>query len=140
MSLFFQGTIASPSQLSPASLTQQSTDSVLQRSSVSPLQLSIPSDSEGSEKTGSPTTCFVNQKQMKRRKIDPMETAFCRINTTLNSMAMQVSSRRNEDLLEKNDPDVLIGNLVTAELKKTMEPKKSMLKKKFMEMLYSSDN
>ncbi|CAL1687494.1 unnamed protein product [Lasius platythorax] len=99
----------------------------------------MPSDSD-SEILSPPSTCFIrNQKPVKRQKIELMESAFSQINTTLNTMAMQICSKRNSTS-DNDDPDVLIGKLVTTELRKTPEPRKTILKKKFMEILYGSDN
>lgn len=64
-----------------------------------------------------------------------METAFHQMNNTLSTMVTQVCSQKKP--VNANDPDVLIGNLVTAELKIATEPQKSELKRKFMELLYS---
>jgi len=64
-----------------------------------------------------------------------METAFHQRNNTLSTMATQVCCQKK--LVNVNDPDVLIGNLVTAELKIATELQKSELKRKFMELLYS---
>jgi len=51
-------------------------------------------------------------------------------------MATQICSKKNPTS-DNDDPDVLIGKLITAELKTTPEPKKSILKKKvFGNMLF----
>jgi len=45
-----------------------------------------------------------------------METAFFQMNTTLSTMASRILQNRNDN--DIHDPDVIIGKLVTAELKK----------------------
>ncbi|XP_070154060.1 uncharacterized protein [Polyergus mexicanus] len=94
------------------------------------------SETEGSVKVSLPTSCFSGNQQrtFKKRCIDPVETAFHQMNNTLNSMIAEVCSRRKP--VNENDPDVLIGKLVTAELQMTAEPYKTELKRKFMELLY----
>ncbi|EFN88215.1 hypothetical protein EAI_02135 [Harpegnathos saltator] len=74
------------------------------------------------------SVCLFYKKPGKKRKIDPMESAFSQINTTLSMMAMQICSNNNRTS-DNNDPDILIGKLVTAELKKTPEPRKNILRK-----------
>ncbi|XP_011883916.1 PREDICTED: uncharacterized protein LOC105571054 isoform X2 [Vollenhovia emeryi] len=86
-----------PSQQSIATIQHSTT--VSERSAVSSPQpstassshqLSLPSDSD-SEILSPPSTCFMGkQKSIKKRKIDPIESTFSQINTTLNTMAMQV--------------------------------------------------
>ncbi|XP_029672100.1 uncharacterized protein LOC115240848 [Formica exsecta] len=95
-------------------------------------------ETEGSVKVSPPTSCFSGNQQrtFKKRRIDPVETAFHQMNNTLNIMVAEVCSRRKP--VNENDPDVLIGKLVTAELQMTAEPHKSELKRKFMELLYFS--
>lgn len=51
-------------------------------------------------------------------------------------MAAEVCSRKKP--MEGNDPDVLIGKFVTAELQAAKESHKSELKQKFMELLFFS--
>lgn len=98
--------------------------------------MSLDSDSEI---LSPPSTCYINNnKSLKKRKIEPIESAFSQINTTLSTMATQILSKNKSS--NNDDSDDLIGKLVTAELKKASEPKKSILKKKFMEILYFSDN
>lgn len=53
-------------------------------------------------------------------------------------MATQIYSKKNPTS-DNDDPDILIGKLVTAELKKTPESRKNILKKKFMDILYNCD-
>lgn len=126
-----------PSHHSIAALSPQRTiASPSHRSTTSSFQQSMPSDSD-SDVLSPPSTCFINNQKSKKRKIEPIENAFSQINTTLSTMATQILSKKNPIL--DDDPDVLIGKLVTAELKKTLEPRKNILKKKFMEM-YCSDN
>lgn len=86
----------------------------------------------------SPSSCFSKNQQrtFKKRKIDPVETAFHQMNSTLSIMAAEVCSRKIP--MDDNDPDVLIGKLVTAELQVAKEPHKSELKQKFMELIYFS--
>jgi len=48
-------------------------------------------------------------------------------------MATQILSKKNPIL--DDDPDVLIGKLVTAELKKTLEPRKTFEKKVYGNVL-----
>lgn len=48
-------------------------------------------------------------------------------------MASTICQNKNEN--DADDMDILIGKLVTAELKKAIEPKKTILKKS---LLYSS--
>lgn len=55
------------------------------------------------------------------------------MNSTLNTMASTICQNKNEN--DADDMDILIGKLVTAELKKAIEPKKTILKKS---LLYSS--
>ncbi|KAM0729409.1 hypothetical protein ACS0PU_004763 [Formica fusca] len=94
------------------------------------------SETEGSVKVSPPTSCFSGNQQrtFKKRRIDSVETAFHQMNSTLNTMVAEVCSRRKP--VNENDPDVLIGKLVTAELQMTAKPHKSELKRKFMELLY----
>lgn len=83
-----------------------------------------------------PVSCFSEnqQKTSKKRRIDPVETAFHQMNSTLSTMAGEMCSRRKP--ANDNDPDVLIGKLVTAELQMATEEHKRELKRKFIELLY----
>jgi len=95
------------------------------------------SDSD-SEILSPPSACYVqNQKSMKKQKVEPIENAFSQINTTLSTMTTQILSKNNATL--DNNDSVLIGKLVTAELKKLLN-QKEYFEKKFMEILYCSDN
>lgn len=67
------------------------------------------------------------------KKVDPVETAFVQMNSTLNNVMSTIYQNKNNNL---DDTDVLIGQLVIAELKKTLEPKKTILKNKLMQLLY----
>lgn len=106
------------SERSVASSSQRSTASPWHRSTTFSFQQSMPSDSD-SEILSPPSTCFIRiKKPVKRQKIEPIESAFSQINTTLNTMAMQIYSKRNSTSDNIDDPDVLIGKLVTTEFKK----------------------
>lgn len=85
--------------------------------------------------------CYLNDdRKMKRPKVDPVETAFHRMNSTITTMVDKICSKPAKvNVSDDNDPDVIIGKLVTAELKNTAEPKKAQMKKKFMSILYSLD-
>lgn len=87
-----------------------------------------------------PSSCFSGnqQKTNKKRKIDPVETAFHKMNNTLGTMAEACFQRKAINNQNDNNADVLIGKLVTVELQATVEPHKSDLKCKFMEILYFS--
>ncbi|KYM99938.1 hypothetical protein ALC62_09309 [Cyphomyrmex costatus] len=106
------------------------------KSSISSLRQTSASDIERSAMVS--PSCFSGKQQraFKKRKIDPVETAFYQMNNTLSTMADKVCSRRT--LVNDNDADVLIGKLITAELQRTIEPHKSELKQKLMEFLYFS--
>ena len=54
--------------------------------------------------------------------------------TIFNTVVARIVHNQTDDI---NDPDVIIGKLVTAKLRKIMEPIKNTLKRKFMEILYS---
>ncbi|KYN06193.1 hypothetical protein ALC62_02866 [Cyphomyrmex costatus] len=82
-----------------------------------------------------PLSCFTETRRPSKRPKDAVETAFCQMNTTLNTVASKIVQNQNDSDIQ--DPDVIIGKLVTAELKRTMEPMKSTLKRKFLEIMYS---
>ncbi|XP_067212834.1 uncharacterized protein [Linepithema humile] len=91
--------------------------------------------SERSDLVSPPLSCFSGNQQrvFKKRKFDPVETAFHQMNHTLSTMAAEVCSQKKA---VNDDTDVLIGKLVTAELQAAIELRKSELKQKFMKLLY----
>lgn len=116
----------------------QSTD-VVDNISKKPDGLAVHNDSTTSSPSpsiGSPTpsSCYSGgTRTIKKSKAKPVEDAFCRLNTTLGTIVSHVTARASP-----NDPDIIIGQLVTAELKKLEEPKKSQVKQKIFELLYSN--
>ncbi|KAL6416930.1 hypothetical protein ACFW04_014771 [Cataglyphis niger] len=83
----------------------------------------IASETEGSSvKVSPPTSCFSENQQriFKKRRIDPVETAFHQINNTLNTIVAEVCSRRKPVM--KTRTIHIIGKLVTTELQMTAEP------------------
>ncbi|TGZ33115.1 hypothetical protein DBV15_10921 [Temnothorax longispinosus] len=95
------------------------------------------SETEETNVVSPPSSCFSGnmQRTFKKQKINPVEIAFHQMNNTLSNIA-EVCSRKKP--VNDNDPDVVIGKLVTAELQTATEPYKSELKRKFMELLYFS--
>ena len=145
-----QRSIPSPMQRSIPSSIQRSTPPMLFQQRSTPLSvrsLSVPfppriplseinNPSTSINISNTPSACFNGMnKPAKTLKIDPVENAFIQMNSALSTVASGILQNRNNN--DVHDPDVIIGQLVTAELKRTMEPMKSTLKKKFMELLYS---
>ncbi|KYN18721.1 hypothetical protein ALC57_08949 [Trachymyrmex cornetzi] len=98
------------------------------QSSIPSSRQTFASDMEGSAMVS--PSCFLGKQAFKKRKIDPMETAFHQMNNTLSTMANKVCSRRTP--VNDNDADVLIRKLITTELQRAIEPHKSELKQKLM--------
>ncbi|XP_024868957.1 uncharacterized protein LOC112452788 [Temnothorax curvispinosus] len=95
------------------------------------------SETEETNVVSPPSSCFSGnmQRTFKKQKINPVEIAFHQMNNTLSNIAEMCSRKKP---VNDNDPDVVIGKLVTAELQTATEPYKSELKRKFMELLYFS--
>ncbi|KAJ8930626.1 hypothetical protein NQ314_016541 [Rhamnusium bicolor] len=111
------------SQLDPIEEEKQSsTSSSLEIENVKPI---------------SPQSCYFEVgRKNKKSKVDPVEMAFNRMNASIREITQIVAAPK---LPEENDADECIGKLVTAELKKTTQPKKNILKQKLMSLLYSWD-
>ncbi|XP_018407230.1 PREDICTED: uncharacterized protein LOC108783214 [Cyphomyrmex costatus] len=122
----------------PSPMLRATPSPIRPSSAPSPPRMPIPQINEPltSAKTlNTPLSCFTETRRPSKRPKDAVETAFCQMNTTLNTVASKIVQNQNDSDIQ--DPDVIIGKLVTAELKRTMEPMKSTLKRKFLEIMYS---
>ncbi|CAG9822121.1 unnamed protein product [Phaedon cochleariae] len=83
--------------------------------------------------SGTPVSCYFGKR--KKIKVDPIESAFSRMNSTIQSMADKLTSESTPTVVAEDDND-LVGKLVAAELKKATRERNEEIKRKIFEIIY----